>query len=58
MVLVVRRDEVASCLNGRKVDLSGALALAEMAFRELSEYNRVVAYRDERTRLFYPPGAD
>jgi len=58
MVLVLRRDEVASCLTGRKVDLSGALALAETTFRELSEYNRVVAYRDERTRLFYPPGAD
>ena len=57
MVLVVRRDEVEECLR-REPGYEGALAVLETSFRELGLHNRVVSYRDERTRLRYPPDVD
>jgi ornithine cyclodeaminase/alanine dehydrogenase-like protein (mu-crystallin family) len=58
LVLIVRRDEVARTLLGRKVDFAGARELLERALRGLGEHNQVVSYRDERTRIVYPPEAE
>ena len=55
MVLILQRDAVDKYVR-RSPKYGGALALLETSFRELSLHNRVVSYRNERTRLCYPPG--